>query len=264
MRVLKFLQDTEPPETIVCDETIGFGDLLIVSETSVFFYDTIGFSDKIPQGINEIVYETIGFGDLYITSTDILLYETIGFHDSSDESLKVLCIESIAFNDSIEQDLTLDITCTESIGFGIGGFHEMYIEHDIIFSWRTRTKDNIYGYGRSEYGSNTSYGDGDADGLATFEVHVWKLGGPESNRWLNSNPAGEYDDRYHKEVINIVDTGDPDANATYTLTIANNKSYSGGIFISDFEVEVFVKNSDGVYSYPKIIITDTLKVPHEE
>lgn len=266
MHVLKFTLGGEPPESIFCDETIGFGDSLWVSETSLTIYETLGLRDVIPDSTFEVCYETIGFGeDDIILRYEIVLYDTIGFHDSADESLKVYCAETIGFGDSLDQDLDNHIMCIETIGFGISGYHEMYVEHDITFTWRTRTNSNgAYGYGASEYGAIVSYGDGDAANLASFEIHIWKVGGPDSNRYLDSDPAGEFDERLTKQVIPIVDTGDPDADATYTLTIANNKTYGGGVFTSDIEAEIFVKDENGVYSFSKIIITDTLKVNHEE
>ena len=266
MHVLKFTQETGEPSDILLDETIGFNDSVSIPSTGVTYTETLGFRAIVPEGISVIVYETIGFDDgTPLISYYINLWETVGFNDGADESLKVYVFETIGFNDSVAQDLDNQVLCNESIGFGISGYHEMYVEHDITFSWRTRTNaDPTYGYGASEYGAVVSFGDGDASNLSSFEVHIWKIDGPETNRWLNSNPTGEFDDRLTKQVITIADTDDPDADASYTLTIANNKSFSGGVFTSDLEVEIFVKDSNGVYSFPKIIKTNTLKVDHEE
>lgn len=265
MHLLKFTIGGEEPESLYCDETIGFNDSSIISETSITLDETIGFRDVIPEDASLTVYETIGFAESLILSYDIDVSDTIGFNASSDETLKVYMEETIGFNDSIEQELSNDITCIETIGFDVGGYNEIYNEHDIIFSWRTRTNSYpAYGYGASEYGEIVSYGDGDADNLVSFEIHLWKVGGPDSNRYLNSDPTGEFDERLTKQVISIADTGDPDADASYTLTIANNKSFNGGVFLPEIEAEIFVKDSNGVYSFSKIIITDTLKVYHED
>jgi hypothetical protein len=266
MHVLKFILGGEPPETIYCDETIGFNETLTVSGSSLTLYETIGFRDVIPGGINELLYETIGFSDEDLMLTyDIEIYDTIGFQDGGDETLVVYCSEIIGFNDSIEQELSNNIFCVETIGFGDSGYQYLYNEHDITFTWRTRTNaDPTYGHGGAEYGGVVSYGDGDAANLVAFEIHIWKLGGPDTNRWLNSDPAEEFDDRLTKQVITIADTGDPDADASYTLTIANNISFSGGVFTAELEAEIFVKDDNGVYSFPKIIVTDSFKVYHEE
>ena len=265
MHALKFTIGEGESSGIFLDETIGFQDSGTPSGYSLTASETLGFRAIVPEVTDVSVYETIGFaeGD-YIISYDIEINETIGFHDSSDEALKVYIAETIGFNDSVIQGLALDIKCIETIGFEIGGYHEIYEEHDITFTWRTRTSsDPSYGYGGAEYGNVVSYGDGDADNLTSFEIHLWKVGGPDSNRYLDSNPADEFDDRLTKQVLSIVDTGDPDADANYTLTIANNKSWNSGAFLSDIEAEIFVKDSNGVYSFSKIIITDTLKVDHE-
>lgn len=259
MHVLKFTQETGEPSGIFLDETIGFGDSVTNFEFSITYYESIGFNDIVPQGISEILYETIGFNESQPVFTSyIACEETIGFDDSSDETLKVHCEETIGFDDDAIQDLALDILCNETIGFDESGYGLLInAEHDITISWRTRTNaDATYGYGGAEYGSIVSYGDGDADNLASFEVHIWQVGGPDSNRYLNSNPAGEFDERLTVQTITINDTGDPDADASYTLTIANNKSWNGGTFLSEMEVEVFVKDSDDIYSWPKIIVVE--------
>lgn len=264
MHILKFTQDTTPPETIYCYETIGFGDNLSITGSSVNLQETIGFRALIPEGGSEFCYETIGFGDNLLPAISLLLYETIGFNDCADESLVVYCFETIGFSESMlgEQG---DFVLRETIGFNEGGYNELYAEHDITFTWRTRTNSYpAYGYGASEYGEVISYGDGDASNLVSFEIQIWKIGGPESNRYLNSSPAGEYDERLLVQSISIVDTDDPDANATYTLTIANNKTLNGGDFLSGMEVEVFTKDSNGVYSFPAVIVANELRVNHEE
>jgi hypothetical protein len=48
------------------------------------------------------------------------------------------------------------------------------------------------------------------------------------------------------------------------LTVANNKSFNGGDFLYDMEVEIFVKDSNGVYSFGKMIVADDWIVPHSE
>jgi len=263
MHLLKFtLEGGEPPSTIYCDETIGFGDSLSVVSTSLEIFETIGYYSIFPEGINEFIIDTIGFGESYpILSHDYEVYDTIGFYDSGDESLIVYCDDTIGFDDDVTQELSNNVNCVETIGFNEITSHEIYLEYDIIFTWRTRTNSYPgYGYGAAEYGSFNSYGDGNASNLAAFEIHIWKVGGASSNRYLNSNPVGEFSERLLVQSIPIVDTNDPDADATYTLTAANNKSLNGGVFLPEVEAEVFVKDSNGLYSFPKIIVVDTIKV----
>ena len=265
MHVLKFTQGEDTGDRFL-NETIGFGENITQIEQTVFFYETIGFRAIVPGTTEVSVYDTIGFGDgPIILSYDIYCFDTIGFNDTADEALNVFCYDTIGFNDDVSHELDwLDVTCIETIGFNDGGQNEIYDEHDITFTWRTRTNSYpSYGYGGAEYGNLVSYGDGDAAGLDEFEIHIWRVGGPDSNRWLNSNPAGEFDDRLTVQSITINDTDDPDADASYTLTIANNISWNGGTFLPDVEVEVFVKDTSGVYSFAKIIITETLIVDHE-
>ena len=50
----------------------------------------------------------------------------------------------------------------ETIGFNEFGWNEIYSEHDITITWRSRTSVKPYGYGASEYGSLVSYGDGES------------------------------------------------------------------------------------------------------
>lgn len=262
MHLLKFISDGTAPTTIYCDETIGFGDLLSFDGEVLFLYETIGYQARSPEGIAEIVYDTIGFGEEYpILFHNYEVFETIGFHDSADETLVVYCDDTIGFNDIVTQELTDNVNCLETIGFDEVTSHQIYQEFDIVFTWRTRTNSYpAYGYGASEYGNIVSYGDGNASNLAAFEIHIWRVGGASSNRYLNSNPVGEFSERLLVQSIPIVDTNNPDADAIYTLTIANNKSLNGGVFLPEVEAEVFVKDSNGLYSFPKIIVVDTLRV----
>lgn len=268
MHILKFVQDTEPPTEyfITLYETIGFVESGYVSESSTTLSETIGFRDVVPGGISEICYETIGFNYSNIFGFDIQLEETLGFNDGSDESLVVYIAETIGWSDTNEWELGDSVIIAETIGFGLSGFNYITDEHDITFTWRTRTKDAATGYGATGYGVNVSYGDGDATGYSSFEIHIWKVGGAESNRYLDTDPANEFDDRLTKQTITIADVGDPDANASYTLTVANNKSYNGGEFLYEMEAEVFVKDSNGVYSFGKMIVLegDGVVVPHSE
>lgn len=268
MHILKFTQTTEPPETLFCYETLGWNDNGYPSAQYFTIEETLGFRSIVPQGISEILYETIGFNDAYLNSYDLYLYETIGFNDGGDESLVVYIFETIGFNEDGDGDLDyLSLYCPETIGFGDPGYNYIYDEHDITFTWKTRTNaDPLYGYGATGYGLNTGYGDGNASNLVSFEIHIWKIDGPSTNRYLDNglDTGGvEYDDRLTVQTITITDTNDPDADASYTLTVANNKSYNGGDFLYNMEVEIFVEDDNGVYSFPAVIVLDDWVVLHE-
>ena len=437
MHILKFTLNSEPPETLFIYETIGFGDTLIPSGYYISYSETIGFRDVVPGGISELLLESIGFSDIPLISYTKILYESIGFNDGGDETLVVYCGETIGLSDGGEYPDELDNSfyLKETIGFNDSGYNYILNEHDITFTWRTRTADPTYGYGATEYGNIVSYGDGlpqtqyievlhtltnpgaetgdttgwtnetgslavrtgspdpysgsyyfygganvetiasqeidlitdgvsatdidneilyfnlsaycasysesdqgqliirykdnskveistdentlssvtpdqtwvkrginkspipantryidvilrcvriagtnndayfddiecytcnDSNTLTHFEIHIWKFDGPDTNRWLNSDPVNEFEDRLTKEVIFITDSDDPDLDATYTLTVANNKSLNGGVFLYDIEAEIFVRRGDGVYSFPKIIKTDHFAVDNEE
>lgn len=266
MHILKFTTG-EISDVIILRETIGFNDSFRFSEVSVFLYESIGFRARTPSDIFYIdCLDTIGFNETGpILTYAVDCYETIGFYDAGDESLNVFCYDSIGFNDISEEIFTRNVECYETIGFDIRGYYEVITdEHDITFTWRTRTNIVPYGYGRAGYGDVVGYGDGNASNLVSFELQIWRVGGPESNRYLNTNPAGEYNQRLTKQVIPIVDTDDPDADATYTLTAADNKTFSGGDFTYELEAEIFTKDENGVYSFSRIILTNSLKINHED
>jgi len=266
MHVLKFtLEGGEGPGLdVVIDESIGFGETLSIASSSVLVEDTIGLRG-IPVEIKfEEITETIGLGDSSESAFSVLLEETIGLNDSGDDTFNVYLVETIAFNDTVERALSNNITCNETIGFDLTGYNIIDNPHDITFTWRTRTNvDPSYGYGAAEYGAIVSYGDGDASNLVSFEIHIWKPNGPSNSRYLDGTTPNNVD-RLTKQVITITDTGDPDADATYTLTAANNVSFSGGVFSDQVEIEVFVKDSNGTYSFAKALLTDALKVYHED
>lgn len=266
MHVLKFtLGGGEGPGLdVFIDETIGFAETLSIASFSVNVEDTIGLRGLPVEIKFENVEETIGFNDSVVDGFEVILEENIGFNDSADETLFVYITESIGFGDVEQHGLANIVNCNETIGFDISGYNIIDNPHDITFTWRTRTNSNpSYGYGGSEFGAIVSYGDGDASNLVSFEIQIWKPNGPVNTRYLDGTTPNNVD-RLAKYVITITDTDDPDADATYTLTAANNISISGGEFSDQLEIEVFVKDTSGTYSFAKALLTDTLKVYHED
>lgn len=262
MHVLKFTSEggTGPGLDVVIYESIGFAETLAVASSSVSVEDTIGLRGLPIEIKFEDVTETLGLGDSVTSAFEVFLEETLGLNDSGDDSFNVYLVETIGFDD--ESDLTLAniINCNETIGFDISGYNIIDNPHDITFTWRTRTNANpAYGYGGAEYGAIVSYGDGDADNLDEFEIQIWKPNGPNNTRYLDGTTPNNVD-RLAKYTITITDTGDPDDDAVYTLTSANNISISGGEFSDQLEIEVFVKDTNGTYSFAKALLTDTLKI----
>lgn len=256
MRVLKFTQTTEAPTTIFCYETIGFGDGLSIGESSVLISDSIGFRDVIPVGEQfENLIETMGFDDSFVLLAPLNLVDTIGFNDSGDQTGTVTCFETIGLNDGYTDSFN-EPFCVETIGFHSGGESSGGTGfYDIIFTWFTRSSDNLAGYGASEYGANLSYGEGNTN-LTAFELHFWG-GRPENNRILDEGEGAVMAGRFLHLIIPIADSSDPDADATYTLTAATNIALGDNLqFRYNMAVEIYVQNADGVFSYPKYIYVD--------
>jgi hypothetical protein len=107
--------------------------------------------------------------------------------------------------------MTITIQIEEHIGFA--ETFSSYKTLNYSLTWRTRTKKLNYGYGTAGYGDAVSYGDGDVTSeLAKFRVKVIRLSDDELLR---------------TDDITISDTTDPDADASYTYTVAMNESDNG-------------------------------------
>lgn len=213
MKVLKFTigGGEELPDTYYIEETLGFSDSQVVTETQVFIYETLGFR-VYPEKVEIFeITETIGLGDAEFWDDTRQIFETIGLSDAPYQPDWAGVIESVGLDDTVQNYKVITIEIEEHIGFSDAA--GAYQAVDYSLAWRTRTKKLNYGYGTAGFGDAVSYGDGDVtDELEKFRVKVIRLSDDELLR---------------TDDITITDTTDPDADASYTYTVAMNESDNG-------------------------------------
>ena len=238
MHILKFTQGGgEPPDTYYLEEKIGFSEAMLVKvDMFVSLEESIGLK-AIQAGVSDVIIdETIGFNQDYILDT--LFTERIGFDDSLIQQNLVEKFESIGLGVQENIQKVISITIEENIGFVDGGTEWLDTEFDMNMTWRTRTKSHpTYGMGGTSYGDVVSYGDGDADDLVSFKVKCYK------------NYVDDIDDNLVRtEIITIADTGDPDADALFTYTIAMNKADNGTVFNWDMVFMIYSVDINSIES----------------
>lgn len=236
MKVLKFVGDTELPDTVYLEETLGLGDSFAIKEFSLAIAESLGLNDYNLVLTEEAYSATLGLGDVFGPFVQEDIIESLGLGDVLFQYDRAEIIEQLGLNDVFTRSMTLYVEINENIGFTDSGFH--YLEMDYRLRWRTRTKKSTFGYGTAPYGDQTSYGDGDVIGeLKEFKVKVIRISDSTTLR---------------TDTISIVNKQFPDGSAQYVYTATMNIT-DNGYFEPDLRFEVYQVDVDDVWSPVKYL-----------
>lgn len=229
MKVLKFVSDAALPDIVYIEDTLQFAESHSgpITYKSISESDILAFSDTIAQIaiVIEQITDTLEFDDDHYQKLPMTIADTLEFLETLYDPFWIDDMyDTLEFDESHSQNITYSVQISDNWGFVESGHHAIDCDWDI--TWRTRTHRPSYGYGKAEYGSLVSYGDGDAVGLAEFKVEIYKT---STMSLLRSS------------TITIADTGDPDADASYTYTaafnIADNGYYEPNLTIKVYQID---------------------------
>jgi len=223
MRVLKFaMAGGEPPDIYYKTEVLKLhaGQDYEIKYKQTFI-ENLRLRAFAGSRYNLSASESLGL-KTSIASYESLL-ESLGLTDEQFQQGLGDFVESLGLSDTVSARRVISISLQENIALADSGTSSVNLV-DYLLTWRTRTRDPYVGYGKAGYGIELGYGDGVVNDIVSFRVKVYDSDTNILKRTID---------------ISIVDSSNPDNDATYTYTALMNLSDHGWQFYNKIRFEVY-------------------------